>query len=57
MSKNRQMGPKHTYKLLHRKGNHKPNEKTTFGMREYICKQCSWEGLNFKDIKTAHTTQ
>ena len=51
------MGPEQTYKLLHRKGYHKPNEKTTFGMGEYICKQCNWEGLNFKDLKTAHTTQ
>ena len=51
------MGPEQTYKLLHRKGYHKPNEKTTFGMGEYICKHCNWEGLNFKDLKTAHTTQ
>ena len=28
-SKNKQMGPKQTYRLLHSKGNHKQNKKTT----------------------------
>ena len=37
-NKNKQMGPNQTYKLLHNKGNHKQNEKTTYRMGENICK-------------------
>jgi len=36
-----------TYKRLHTKGNHKQNEKTTYGLGENICKQCYWQGPNF----------
>ena len=32
------MGHKQTYKLLHSKGNHKENKKTTYRMGENICK-------------------
>ena len=32
------MGPNQIYKLLHSKGNHKQNEKTTHGMGANICK-------------------
>ena len=32
------MGPNQIYKLLHSKGNHKQNEKTTYEMGENICK-------------------
>ena len=39
-SKNKQMGPNQTYKLLYSKGNHKENKKTSCGLRENICKQC-----------------
>ena len=39
------MGPSHTYKLLHSKGNHKKHEKTTYGMGENICKQCNQQCL------------
>ena len=42
------MGPNQTYKLLHSKGNHKQNEKTTYGCGESISKQCNQQGLNFK---------
>ena len=51
------MGPNQTYKLLHSKGNHKQNEKTTYRMGEYICKRSDRQGLNFQNIQTAHTTQ
>ena len=51
------MGPNQTYKLLHSKGNHKQNEKTIYRMGENIGKQCERQGLNFKNIVTAHTTQ
>ena len=37
-SKNKQMGPNQTYKLLHSKGNHKQDEKTALRMGENICK-------------------
>ena len=37
-NKNKQMGPNQMYKLLHSKGNHKQNEKTTYRMGENICK-------------------
>ena len=39
------------------KGNHKQNKKTTYGLGEIICKWCDWQGLNFQNIQTAHTTQ
>ena len=51
------MGPNQTYKLLHSKGDHKQNKKTTFGLGEYICKWCDQQGLNFQNIQTAHTIQ
>ena len=37
-NKNKQMGPNQMYKLLHSKGNHRQNEKTTYRMGENICK-------------------
>ena len=51
------MGPNQTYKLLHRKWNHKQNEKTTYGQGENICKWYDQQGLNFQNIQPAHTTQ
>ena len=35
--KNKQMGLHQTEKLLHSKGNHQQNKKTTYGMGEHIC--------------------
>ena len=43
--------------LLHSKGNHKQKEKTTSLLGESICKRFDWQGLNFQNIQTAHTTQ
>ena len=37
--------------------NQTQNEKTTYRMSENICKQCDWQGLNFQNIRTAHTAQ
>ena len=51
------MRPNQTYKLLHSKGNHKQNEKTTYILRKNICKWCDQQGLNFQNIQTVHTTQ
>ena len=40
------MGPNQTYKLWHSKGNHEQNEKTTYGLRENICRWWDWQGSN-----------
>ena len=37
-NKNKQMGPNEASKLLHSKGNHKQDEKTTLRMGENVCK-------------------
>ena len=49
------MGPNQTYKLVHRKHNHKQNERTTYGLGEIICKWCDQQEFNFQNIQTAHT--
>ena len=49
-TKKTQMGPKQTYKLLHFKGNHKENEKTTYGMGENICKRCDQQRISFQNV-------
>ena len=51
------MGPKRTYKLLHSKGNHRQDEKATYGMGENICKWCDWQVVHIQNIQTAYTTQ
>ena len=39
-----QMGPNQAYKLLHSKENHKPNQKTTYGIGKNIWKWCDqWD--------------
>ena len=48
------MGPNQTQKLLHIKGNHKLNEKTTQRMRENICKWCDQQRINLQNVQTAH---
>ena len=35
----------------------KKTKKTTYRMRENICKQVNWPGLNLQNIQTTHTTQ
>ena len=39
------MRPNQVYKLLHSKGDHKQNEKMTYGPGENICKWCPDKGL------------
>ena len=51
------MVPNQTYKLLHSKGNHKQNKKTTYRMGENICKQSDQQGINLQSIQTAHAAQ
>ena len=51
------MGPNQTYKILHSKGNHQQNEKTTYRIGENLCKVCDWQEVTIQNIKTACTTQ
>ena len=51
------MGPNETEKLLHSKGNHKQDEKTTLRMGENICKQSSRQRINLQNIQAAHAAQ
>ena len=51
------MGPNESEKLLHSKGNHKQDEKTTLRMGENICKQNNWQRFNLQNIQAAHAAQ
>ena len=42
---------------MHKKGNHKQNEKTTHRMGENICKGNHQQGINLQNIQTAHAAQ
>ena len=39
------------------KANHEKNEKTSYRMGENFCKWCNWQGLNFQNVRIAHTSQ
>ena len=43
--------------LLHSKGNHKQNEKTTYRLGKNICKWCDQQGLNFQNKQAGHESQ
>ena len=45
------MGPNETSKLLHSKGNHKQNEKTTYRMGEIFANDTTDKDLIFKIYK------
>ena len=45
------MEPNQTLKLLHSKGNHHQNEKTTYRMGENTCKWYNQQGINFQNIQ------
>ena len=51
------MGPHEAQKLLHSKGNHKQNKKTTHRIGENICKQSDLQGINLQNTRTAHAAQ
>ena len=51
------MGSNETSKLLHSKGNHKQNEKTSLRMGENICKQINRQWINLQNIQAAHAAQ
>ena len=42
---------------MHRRGNHKQDEKSALRMGENICKQSNWQGINLQNIQTAHAVQ
>ena len=44
-SKNKQMGPNQTYKLLHSEENHKRNERTTYGLGENVANDTANKAL------------
>ena len=44
------MGPNETSKLLHSKGNHKQDEKTTLIEGENICKRINGQRINLQNI-------
>ena len=44
-SKNKQMGPNQTYKLLYSKGIHKENKKTTYGLGKIFANNVTDKGL------------
>ena len=43
--------------LLHSKGNHKQDEKTTLRMGENICKRSNWQRINHHNIQAADVAQ
>ena len=45
------MGPNQTYKLLYSKGNHKQNDKTTYGMEKILATDVTDKGLISKIYK------
>ena len=51
------MGPNEPSKLLHSKGNHKQDEKTTLRMGENICKRINGQRINLQNTQTAHAAQ
>ena len=44
------MRPNETSKILHSKGNHKQDKKTTLRMGENICKQINRQRINLQNI-------
>ena len=56
-NKNKQMGPNETEKLLHSKGNHKQDQKTTLRMGENICKPINRQRINLQNLQAAHAAQ
>ena len=49
-NKSKQMGTNETSKLLHSKGNHKQDEKTTLRMGENICKRINGQRIILQNI-------
>ena len=49
-TKSKQLKPNQTCKNLHRKGKHKQNEETTYGLGDNFCKQWDQQRLNFQNL-------
>ena len=56
-TKKTQMGPNETENLLHRKGNHKQDEKTTLRIGENICKRINRQRINLQNLQATHAAQ
>ena len=56
-SKNKQMGPNETYKLLHNKGNYKQGEKTALRLGENNSKRSNRQRINLKNIQATPPAQ
>ena len=56
-SKNKQVGPSKTHKLLHSKGNYKQNLKRTYRLGKIIHKQSNSKGFSLQEIQTSDTAQ
>ena len=51
------MEPNKTLKLLHSKGSCKQHKKTTYRIKENICKLINRQGINLQNIQTARAAQ
>ena len=49
-TKNKQMGPNETSKLLQSKGNRKQDEKTTLRIGDNICKRINGQRINLQNL-------
>ena len=56
-SKNKQMGPNETEKLLHNKGNYKQGEKTALRLGENNSKRSNRQRINLKNIQATPAAQ
>ena len=56
-SKDKQVGPSKTHKLLHSKGNYKQNLKRTYRLGKIIHKQSNSKGFSLQEIQTSDTAQ
>ena len=56
-SKNKQMGPNETYKLLHNKGNYKQGEKTALRLGENNSKWSNRQRINLQNIQATPPAQ
>ena len=56
-SKNKQMGPNETSKLLHNKGNYKQGERTALRLGENNSKRSNRQRINLKNIQPMPVAQ
>ena len=51
------MRPNETSKILHSKGNHKQDKKTTLRLGGNISKWSNWQRINLQNLQAAHAAQ